>query len=91
MGFRLSCDDNGDRFSVSYYPMRTLEITFFNLWRNISMATIVYFEETVNDQGGKDSIELEVGRLSFAPEDSVCIKADGKTIIMNRATAKRFV
>ena len=55
------------------------------------MATIVYFEETVNDQGGKDSIELEVGRLSFAPEDSVCIKADGKTIIMNRATAKRFV
>lgn len=55
------------------------------------MATTVYFEETVNDQGGQDSIELEVGRSSFYPEDSVYIKADGKTIIMDRATAKRFV
>lgn len=55
------------------------------------MATTTYFEETVKDQGGKTEMELEIGRSSFYPEDSIYIVVDGKTVIMDRKTAKRFV
>ena len=55
------------------------------------MATTVYFEETILDQGGDLSLELEIGRSSFYPEDSIYIIVDGKTVIMDRSTAKRFV
>lgn len=55
------------------------------------MATTVYFEETIKDQGGKTSLDLEIGRSSFYPKDSIYIKTDGNLIIMDRATAKRFV
>ena len=55
------------------------------------MATTMYFEEIVVDQGGKHSMELELGRSSYYPEDSIYITVDGKTVIMDRATAKRFV
>jgi len=55
------------------------------------MATTMYFEETVRDQGGKTEFELELGRSSYYPEDSVYLTVDGKTVIMDRATAKRFV
>lgn len=55
------------------------------------MATTVYFDETVRDQGGKFSMEIELGRSSFYPEDSIYLTVDGKTVIMDRATAKRFV
>ncbi|ELV7509396.1 hypothetical protein [Aeromonas sp. s11] len=55
------------------------------------MATTMYFEETVKDQGGKTEMDLEIGRSSFYPEDSIYITVDGKTVIMNRKTAKRFV
>ena len=55
------------------------------------MATTVYFEETILDQGGDLSMELEIGRSSFYPEDSIYIIVDGKTVIMDRSTAKRFV
>ena len=51
----------------------------------------MYFEETIRDQGGKDSLNIELGRSSFYPEDSIYLIVDGKTIIMDRATAKRFV
>lgn len=55
------------------------------------MATTIYFEETIRDQGGKDSLNIELGRSSFYPEDSIYLTVDGKTVIMDRATAKRFV
>jgi hypothetical protein len=55
------------------------------------MATTVYFEETIRDQGGKESISVEFGRSSFYPEDSIYLIVDGKSVIMDRATAKRFV
>jgi hypothetical protein len=55
------------------------------------MATTMYFEETVVDQGGKDQMEIELGRSSYYPEDSIYLNVDGKYVIMDRATAKRFV
>jgi hypothetical protein len=55
------------------------------------MATTMYFDETVCDQGNKTSMEIELGRSSFYPEDSIYLTVDGKTVIMDRATAKRFV
>ncbi|MNG37399.1 hypothetical protein D3C84_1247360 [compost metagenome] len=51
----------------------------------------MYFEETIRDQGGKTSLDIELGRSSYHPEDSIYLIADGKTVIMDRATAKRFV
>lgn len=59
--------------------------------KEILMATTMYFEETVTDQGGKVSMDIEIGRSSFYPEDSIYLTVDDKTVIMNRATAKRFV
>ena len=55
------------------------------------MATNVYFEETLKDQGDKNSMEVVVGRSSFYQEDSIYIEVDGKLVIMDRAQAKRFV
>lgn len=55
------------------------------------MATTIYFEETIADQGGKDKMQVELGRSSFYPEDSIYLVVDGKTVIMDRATAARFV
>jgi hypothetical protein len=55
------------------------------------MATTMYFEEAIHDQGGKESLDVEFGRSSFYPEDSIYLRVDGKTVIMDRATAKRFV
>jgi hypothetical protein len=55
------------------------------------MATTMYFEETVRDQGDKASFDLELGRSSFYKEDRIYLAVDGKLVIMDRATAKRFV
>lgn len=55
------------------------------------MATTMYFQEKIADQGGKSTMEVEVGRSSYYPEDSIYLKVDGKVVIMDRATAKRFV
>lgn len=55
------------------------------------MATTMYFEETICDQGGVEEFDIELGRSSFYPEDSIYLTVDGKTVIMDRATAKRFV
>ena len=55
------------------------------------MATTMYFEETVEDQGDAESMKIELGRSSFYPEDSIYINVDGKTVIMDRAMAKKFV
>ncbi|NSX09743.1 hypothetical protein HTX81_14270 [Pseudomonas lini] len=55
------------------------------------MGTTMYFEETIKDQGNRTSMDVEIGRSSFYPEDSIYINVDGKLVIMDRATAKRFV
>ena len=55
------------------------------------MATTMYFEERIKDQGNRTSMDVEIGRSSFYPEDSIYINVDGKLVIMDRATAKRFV
>jgi hypothetical protein len=55
------------------------------------MSTTIYFEETVQDQGGRTSMEIALGRSSFYPENSIYLKIDGKLLIMDRATAERFV
>ena len=54
------------------------------------MATIMFFEETVKDQGNEITMDIEIGHSSYCPEDCVYIVVDGKTVIMDRATAKRF-
>ena len=55
------------------------------------MATTMFFEETIKDQGGKTSLDVELGRSSYYREDSIYLTVDGKTVIMDLATAKRFV
>lgn len=55
------------------------------------MATTMFFEETVKCQGERDEMNIELGRTSFYEEDSIYLAVDGKTIVMDRDTAKRFV
>lgn len=55
------------------------------------MATTMFFEETIKDQGGKTSMDVEIGRSSFYVEDSIYLTIDGKTVIMDREMAKKFV
>lgn len=64
------------------------------------MATTVYFEEVIHDQGGSAQMSVELGRSSFysgckvpsgTGEDSIYLNVDGKTVIMDRETARRFV
>jgi len=64
------------------------------------MATTMYFEETIRDQDGEKQIDVELGRSSYYAgckiangigEDSIYLKIDGKCIIMDLATAKKFV
>ncbi|TCQ02080.1 hypothetical protein C8J34_1222 [Rhizobium sp. PP-F2F-G36] len=65
------------------------------------MATTTYFEETITDQDGERSMEVEFGRSSYyngAPlsgggtgVDSIYLKIDDKSVIMDWETAKRFV
>lgn len=55
------------------------------------MATTMYFDERIKDQGGRETLEVEFGRSSFYPEDSIYLTVEGRSVIMDRATAKRFV
>ncbi|MDH3355337.1 MAG: hypothetical protein OEL79_09000 [Chromatiales bacterium] len=55
------------------------------------MAATMYFDETLKDQGDKNSIDVEIGHSSFYSEDSIYINVDGKLVIMDRAQAKRLV
>lgn len=55
------------------------------------MATTEYFNETIKDQGGKIEMDVEFGRSSLYPEDSVYLSVDGKIVVMDRKTAKKFV
>jgi len=55
------------------------------------VAATMYFDETLKDQGDKNSIDVEIGHSSFYSEDSIYINVDGKLVIMDRAQAKRLV
>jgi len=55
------------------------------------MATTMYFEEEIRDQGGKAQMMVEIGRSSYYSEDSIYLNVDGKLVIVDLATAKRFV
>jgi hypothetical protein len=64
------------------------------------MATTMYFEETIHDQGKKSKMHVEFGRSSFysgsstpngTGQDSIYLTVNGNTVIMDRNTAKRFV
>ena len=55
------------------------------------MATTMYFEEEIRDQGGKAQMMVEIGRSSYYSEDSIYLNVDGKLVIMDLATAKMFV
>jgi hypothetical protein len=55
------------------------------------MATTIYFEEEIRDQGGKAHMMVEIGRSSYYSEDSIYLNVDGKLVIMDLATAKSFI
>jgi hypothetical protein len=64
------------------------------------MATTIFFEETIKDQGEKHQMDVELGRSSYysavpipagTGTDSIYLKVDDKIVIMDLATAKRFV
>ena len=55
------------------------------------MATTQYFDEIIRDQGGEQAMDVEFGRSSNYPQQSIYLTVDGKSVIMDRATAKRFV
>ncbi len=55
------------------------------------MTTTQYFEEVINDQGGKGSLRVEFGRSSFYSEDSIYLMVDDKSVVMDRKTAEKFV
>lgn len=55
------------------------------------MATLMFFDETLKDQDDEVSIDFEIGRSSFYDEDSIYFVIDGKSVIVNREQAKRFV
>lgn len=42
------------------------------------MATTVCFDETINTQGDKNSVKLELGCSSFCSEDSIYIGVNDK-------------
>ncbi|CTP91039.1 MULTISPECIES: hypothetical protein [Xanthomonas] len=55
------------------------------------MATTMYFNKVVKDQEDDVSFDIELGRSSFYPDDSIYLIIDGKSVIMDLATAKEFV
>ena len=55
------------------------------------MATTSYFEETIVDQGGDISMDVEVGTSSYYQKPSLYLSVDGKEVIMDQETAKRFI
>jgi len=64
------------------------------------MATTIYFDEIIKDQNEEAEMAVEFGRSSFYSrceikngigDDSIYSKVDGKALVMDLATAKRFV
>lgn len=64
------------------------------------MATTMYFEEEIIDQGGEHRMMVEFGRSSYyngspvpggVGTDSIYLTVEDKTVIMDRETAKKFI
>jgi len=55
------------------------------------MATTVYFKKTIKCQGGEDTMDVEFGKSSYFEEDSIYLNVEGKSVVMDRETAKEFV
>lgn len=64
------------------------------------MATTCFFEETIIDQGQRESLRVEIGRSSYysrsqlpsgVGEDSIYLSVDGTTVVMTRAMAQKLV
>jgi hypothetical protein len=57
------------------------------------MATTMYFEETLRDQGGKNdvAIELEFGSSTYYPKASIYLVVNGETVILDEATGRKLV
>jgi hypothetical protein len=64
------------------------------------MATTCYFDEVITDQDGEYSMSVEFGRSSYYAgaqtksgigQDSVYLKVEDKTVIMDLDTARKFV
>lgn len=65
------------------------------------MATTCFFEEEVFDQDRERSLDVELGRSSYYSgselkggkigEDSIYLKVNGESVIMDTETARRFV
>ncbi|MTI16837.1 hypothetical protein E1162_06260 [Rhodobacteraceae bacterium RKSG542] len=65
------------------------------------MATTMFFEEYIRDQNGKGTLTVEFGRSSYYAgctlkdgsegESSIYLNVDGKLVIMDIETAKKFV
>ena len=54
------------------------------------MAATMYFEEQITDQEGKPQMMVEIGSSSFSSEDSIYLNIDGKLVIMDLMTVKKF-
>lgn len=55
------------------------------------MATVQFFDKNVKCQSGEEELALEFGRSSYFKEDSIYLNVAGKSIVMDRETAKEFV
>lgn len=55
------------------------------------MATTMYFEKTVLDQGGRHRFDIEFGSSTYYDDPSIYLTVDDKTVIMDRKTAHELV
>ena len=54
------------------------------------MATTMFFERVLTDEGGKTKMEIEFGRSSFYRKNLFYIVVDGKTLIMSDHDGREF-
>ena len=56
------------------------------------MATTCFFEKKIRCIGGKDSMQVEVGRTSYYGTDGLYLKVnDEHQVVMNKKTATEFL
>jgi len=56
------------------------------------MATTCFFEKKkIRCVGGKDSLEVEIGRTSYYGDNRLYLEVDDKRVVMDEKTAKEFV
>lgn len=59
--------------------------------RNVAPDADPKDEKCRRIQGGEEKMTIEIGRSSYCSEDSIYLVVDGKSVLMDRATAKRLV